>query len=715
MNELSTAVRRLRRAPGATAAMVATLALGIAAVTATFTVVNAIVLRPLPFPGSERAVVLCETAPRLEGFCVASPPNVEDWARASRAIERFGVARDWSFRLRAGGRTVPVSGGVATPGYFEVAGARAVLGRLLQPADGERGRPVAVLLAHDTWRRQFSSDPAVVGRVVAVDGRDATVVGVLAQDAYTPLVQAEAWLPLTAMNDDVTNRGWRGFAAIGRLAPGATLEAARQELQVVRAALAASYPETNRDFGIELQGLREHTAGRLQATLWAFLGAVSCVLLIGCANVAGLLLVRATRRNRELALRAALGASPVRLVRETLAESLVLAAAGAAVGLLLSWWGVRAFVALAPVGIPRLAEVALDARALGFGSVVAIGTVLLFGLAPAVNATRVDLVSALQGGRTTDGGGARFRHALVVTQVALALVLLAGAGVLARSLAGVLRWDPGFDARRVAALWLLATTEEYPTGPEAVAALERASDAVRELPGVAAAGLASAGPLFGGLETAGVAAFGRSEADAVAARWYDVGPGYFGTLGVAVVRGRDFAATDSAAAPAVAVVNQTLARRLWPGLDPLGRELTIEGERRAVVGVVRDVPPVTPGAGTPAEVFRPKRQYPRWGTFLLLRATGEPGALEQALRQRLTALDPGIELGRFRRSIRRSSGRSSRRASRSRWPAPSRSSRSRSPPSGSTACWPSRSPAARGRSASASRWARRPAGLRSPP
>ena len=470
----------------------------------------------------------------------------------------------------------------------------------------------------------------------------------LARDAYTPLVQAEAWLPLTAMNDDVTNRGWRGFTAIGRLAPGSTLEAARQELQVVRAALAASYPDTNRDFGLELQGLRERTAGGVQATLWAFLGAVCCVLLIGCANVAGLMLVRATARRRELAVRAALGASPARLVRETLAESLVLAAAGAAIGLLLSSWGLRAFVALAPASVPRLGEVGLDARALAFGSVVALGTVLLFGLAPAVSATRVDLVRALQGVRTTDGGGARFRRGLVVAQVALALVLLTGAGVLARSLAGVLRWDPGFDTRGVASLWVLAPTEEYRTGLEAVAALERASEVVRELPGVAAAGLASAGPLIGGVETAAVAAFGRSESDGVAARWYDVSPGYFGTLGVSVVRGRDFATTDGPAAPAVAVVNQALARRLWPGLDPLGRELTIEGERRAVVGVVRDVPPVTPGAATPAEVFRPKRQYPRWGTFLMLRASGDPGALERSVRQRLSALDPGLELGRFR-------------------------------------------------------------------
>jgi len=648
VNDLQTAVRRLRRSPGATAAMIGTLALGIAAVTATFTVVDAVVLRPLPFPGSERVLVLCETAPRLAGFCVASPPNVEDWAHASRSIERFGVARDWSFRLRAGGEPVPLGGGVATPGYFEVSGARARLGRLLRSEDLERGRPVAVVLAHGAWQRQFGADPAIVGRGVTVDGRDATIVGVLAEDAYTPMLQADAWLPLTAMADDPTNRGWRGFVAIGRLAPGATLEAARQEMTVVRAALAASYPATNREFGVELHALREQTAGALRGTLWTFLGAVCCVLLIGCANVASLMLVRGTGRSRELAVRAALGAGRARLARETLFEGVVLAAGGAAVGLLLSWWTVRALVTLAPPGVPRLAEIAVDARVAAFGTILSLATVLLFALVPAARATRVDLVSVLQGGRTTDSGGARLRRGLVVAQVAVALVLLTGAGVLAQSVAATVRWNPGFDTRHVAALWLLAPSEEYRTGIEAVAALERASEAVRELPGVVATGVSSAGPLFGGVETATVGAFGRPAAEAVAARWYDVGPGYFAALGLGLARGRDFAPTDGPGAPAVAVVNESMAQRLWPGADPLGRELTVEGARRAVVGVVRDVPPLPPGTVAAAEVFLPKRQFPRWGTFLVFRASQDPGALERTIRQRLAALDPGLEVGRLR-------------------------------------------------------------------
>ena len=316
-----------------------------------------------------------------------------------------------------------MSGGAATPGYFDVAGARPALGRLFAAADLERSGPVAVVLAHDTWRRQFAADPGVVGRAVTMDGRDAVVVGVLAEDAYTPLVEAEAWVPLTAIADDVTNRGWRGFGAIGRLAPGATIEGARQEMELVRKALAASYPEANRDYGLEVHGLREKTAAPLRGTLVAFLAAVSCLLLIGCANVASLMIVRATGRSRELALRAALGAARGRLVRETLAESLVLAAVGAALGLLVSWMAVRAFVVLAPARLPRVAEVTLDARALVFGTVVSLATVLVFGLAPALRAARVDLVSILQGARTTDGGGARVRRGLVVAQVALALAL----------------------------------------------------------------------------------------------------------------------------------------------------------------------------------------------------------------------------------------------------------------------------------------------------
>ena len=336
-------------------------------------------------------------------------------------------------------------------------------------------------------------------------------------------------------------------------------------------------------------------------------------------------------------------------MRETLAESLVLAAVGAALGLLVSWMAVRAFVVLAPARLPRVAEVTLDARALVFGTVVSLATVLVFGLAPALRAARVDLVSILQGARTTDGGGARVRRGLVVAQVALALALLASAGALGRTVAAALRWSPGFDPHGVAVFPLFVAPEAHRTGAEAVASLERASTEVAALPGVGRAALTSAGPLFGGVETATVGVFGRPADETVAARWYDVSPGYFGTLGLPLARGRDFEEADGPQSRAVAIVNETLARRLWPGVDPIGRELTAEDERRAVVGVVRDVPPLPPGAATPPEVFWPKRQYPRWGTFLVVRAaSGDPGSLERAIRERLAALDPALDVGRLR-------------------------------------------------------------------
>lgn len=648
MRDLVVAARRLRRSPAACAAMVLTLALGIAAVTTAFAVVNAVVLRPLPFPDSERAVILCETAPRLAGFCVASPANVADWARASRMIESFGTAREWPLRLRAGAETVPVAGGIATPGYFEVTRARAALGRLLQPGDLEPGRQAVVLLGHQAWRRYFAADPGVVGRAVAVDGRDATVVGVLAADAFTPELQVEVWLPLNAVEDDVANRGWRGFVALGRLAPGASLERARSELEVVRAGLAAAYPETNRDWGLAVLPLRDRTAAAVRANLWACLAAVGCVLLIGCANVAGLLLVRAIARRRELALRVALGAGRGRIVREVLAEGLLLAAAGAALGLLLSWWAVRAFVATAPEGVPRLAEIAIDGRVVAFTVVVSLATVVLFGIAPALRATHVDPTCLLHGARASDGGGAWLRRALVMGQVALALVLLAGTGALARGLARSLRWNPGFETAHLASVWLLAPAETCRTGEQAVALLERAADVVAELPGVSSTAIASAGPLFGGVETDSVGPPGRPEAERLSARWYDVGPGYFRTLGLPLLRGRDLAETDGPGAPAVAIVNETLARRLWPGADPLGRELATGAARRTVVGVVADVPPLSPREATPAEVYWPKRQDPRWGTFLVVRTLGAPGAIERAVRQRLAILDAGLEVGRLR-------------------------------------------------------------------
>ena len=364
IRDLRFAVRTLLRAPTFTIAVVVTMMLGIGATTSMFTVVNSIVLRPLPFPGSDRVVTLCETSPRVADRCVASPANVADWARASRALESAGVARTEAFIATTETGASSVRGGIASPGFFQVLQVRPALGRLIEDRDMPRGANTVALVSDGFWRRTLGGDPGAVGRALALDGRAVTVIGVLPADAYFPDIgSVDVWKPLTASVDNAENRNWRGFMALGRLSPGASLVSLRAELDVIRGRLAAAYPDANAGWGVRVADLRDQTVGPARATLWIFTATSAFVLLIACANVAGLLLVRATRRAPEFAVRASLGAGGGRLVRQLLTESLVLALTGGFLGLLLAGWTTRAFVSMAPATIPRLAEVAVDRRA----------------------------------------------------------------------------------------------------------------------------------------------------------------------------------------------------------------------------------------------------------------------------------------------------------------------------------------------------------------
>jgi putative ABC transport system permease protein len=637
--------RRWSRAPGWTLAVVATLALGIGATTAIFSAFDAIVLRPLPFPGSERIVALCETAPRVEGFCVASPPNVEDWARASRALDRFGVGRDWPFVLAAGGERTSVRGGIATGGLFELLGARAATGRLLADADLAPAANRVALLSWQLWTTRFGADPGVVGRAVEIDDRPVTVVGVLARESRLAGFESiELWMPLTATPDRVDNRAWRGFTALGRLAPGASLATARVEMRAIRERLATAHPAENGDWGLRLELLRQRLAGSLVATLRLLLAAVALLLAIAGVNVAHLLAAQAVRRESELALRAALGGGPGRLARQLLGESLALAAAGALGGVAIAAAATALLRPLLPPGIPRVEELGLDPRVLAFAVATTLAATLGFALPPAWRASRLEAGRAL--GSRRAGGPARRRASdlLVVGEVALALVLLAGAALLGRGVARLTAWDPGLPLDRLSPIWLSASPGRHPRGAQAVALFERVAEEVGALPGVEAAALGSAGPLFGGVETAEVAAAGAA-GGAARARWFDVGPGYFAALGLPLVAGRDLGAGDDAGAPPVAVVNRALAARLWPGADPLGRRLEVEGRLLEVVGVAADVPPLRADRPVEAEIYWPKRQSPRWGTWLIVRRAAGAGSLDQALAARIASVAPDLSVG----------------------------------------------------------------------
>jgi putative ABC transport system permease protein len=646
--DLRVAWRALRRSPAFSAAVIATMALGTGATASMFTLVNSIVLRPLPFPQSDRVVALCETSPRVEGWCVASPVNVADWAAQASTLESAGVARTESFIARGDDGAEGVRGAIASPGFFRVLRARPAFGRLFEDRDMNRGANAVALVSHGFWQRTLGGTPAAIGRTVDLDGRAVTVIGILPADAYIPdLGWVDVWKPLTASIDDVDNRNWRGFTAIGRLAARRSLADLQGELGVIGARLAAAYPDSNAGWGIRAVPLRDQIVGSTAATLWIFLGATTLVLLIACANVAGLLLVRAAGRAPEFAVRASLGAGGRRLAAQLLTEAAVFSTAGGALGLLIASWTTTLLVGMAPEYIPRLDEVALDARVVLATVLVSAATAAVFGLAPARQASRSDLESFLKGRRHAGGGGTRLRSALVVAQIALALILLAGAGLLTKAFGRIAQREPGFARHEVVTSWMLAPSSTYPVGTAAVAVLERAREAVAALPGLRSVALGSGGPLFGGVETGTMSVEGRPEGDASDAppvNWFDVSPEYFEALGVPVVRGRGITPADASGAPNVAVVNQTLAARFFAGADPIGQRVTVGEHTSQIVGVVGDVRPYRPDRPTPSEIYWPIRQYPRLAAYLVMRTGPGVEVPERLLRARVATVDPSLQI-----------------------------------------------------------------------
>jgi putative ABC transport system permease protein len=606
----------------------------------------------LAFAEPQDLLTLCETNPQVEGFCVASPPTVADWADRAETLETIGLGRTWPMLWNRPEEARGVDGGLATPGLFHVLGVQPALGRLLAADDLTVGAPRVALVSHALWRDELSGRPAAVGDLVTLDGEPHRVVGVLPAGFEVPRLEGvELWVPLPFSPRAEENRGWRGFAVLARMAEGRRLEHVESELALVQAQLAVEHPETHEGWGVRVEGLHDHLVGGVRSTLLLFLGAVGLVLLVAAANVAHLILARATVRRRELALRTALGASRRQLTRLALAEGAVLSVAACAAGVLLALVGTRVFLDLAPAGIPRLDQVSLDGGVLAFALLLAALTSVLFAVLPAASLGEDRLGALLHEVSAGEGPSrTRLRGLLVVAEVAMAVTLLAGAGLLARSFVNLLTWDPGFEREGLLTAPLFSSPGKHPRSEDVLRAHEAAAEAVAALPGVRSVGLASAGPLFGGRETdQALPAGGSPPAEGLPVRWYDVGPRYFATLGVPILHGRGFTTQDRRGRPRVALVNETAARSLWPGRDAVGERLRIDDfeEPFEVVGVVRDVPPLRRGEPVEPEVYWPYAQLPRWAVFLVIRTDADPAALVQPAQARLEALDPNLQIGRW--------------------------------------------------------------------
>ncbi|MGH9404054.1 MAG: ADOP family duplicated permease, partial [Terriglobia bacterium] len=633
-------LRQLRRNPGFTAVAVITLALGIGANTAIFSVVDAVLLRPLPYPQPERLVgVISMQMPYKRGG-QASYPDFLDWRVRNHVFDQMAVFRTENFTLVGRGEPEHLPGAVVSADLLSLLGVTPRLGRSFLPGDDKPGAvngANAVILSYGFWQQQFGSDPRVVGRGINLDGLPYTVVGVAPRGFQFPIQGApvDLWTTIAVdMGGMAKERGAHYLDVIARLKPRITIAQAQAEMSAIVRALNEEHPDIH-PRGARVVPILDGLAGPARPALLVLLGAVGCLLLIACANVANLLLARAASRQREMSIRAALGASRARVMRQVLTESTLLSSIGGLLGLWLGLRGVDILVRVVPVDIPRLAQVGLDRRVLVFTAVVSLLTGILFGLAPAVSGFKFELAESLkESGRGPSQGShrARTHGALVIGEVAVALVLLAGAGLLIRSFLGLAQVDPGFDPHHVLTL-RLDSPATYSWARQLVffaQVIERA----RALPGVR-----SASGVFGlpfsevdadtGFDIEGhpVPKANRPETNYVA-----VAPDYFRTLGIPLQKGRDFTARDNLSAPPVAIINETLARRYFPDQDPIGRRIQPgisngygdKNPMREIVGVVGDVKVHSLAAGPEPQCYVPLAQSPLGLMTLVVRTNGDP-------------------------------------------------------------------------------------------
>ena len=677
LSDLRFALRTLlRRTPGFTAAAVATIAIGVGGVAAVFGVVDRVLLQPLPYADAGRLVRLWESAPRRNReFASVSPANYLDWKReaaggrgAFAAMAAYAPEEETSLTGPDGAERVVLSR--VTPDLWALLGVAPRLGRGFLPEEGDPGgdRGRAVVLGHALWTRAFGGDPAVVGRTIVLGGEAHTVVGVMAAGFDIPRNYSELWAPLAFTNEERSGaRDRRYLRVLGRLAPGATLDGARREMAALARRLEGDFPDANAGFGVRMTPIGEViVAPELRRSLVVLLGATAMVLLIACANVASLLLARGAARAREMAVRAALGASTLRIVRQLLTESVLLAAIGGAVGLLLAVGAVELLVAYGPPDVPRLSEVRVDARVLGVGMLAALATGALFGVIPAWRAARPGLRDALSTrGDSAGGGGAGQRRgaminhgptALVVAQVALAVTLLAGAGLLIKGVARLQRVDPGFDPRGALAVRVALPEQPYADPARRRAFYAQLAERAGALPGVEAAGAVSSLPMRGPNPGRSFVIEGRVAATGEETPGADLRvatPAYFDAMRIAVAAGRAFRAADDADAPPVVLVSESLVRRFWPGermSDVVGRRIgdSPTGPWSTIVGVVADVRHFGLDAEPRPMLYAPHAQRPAPSMTLVLRVAagaGDPPRLVPSVRAIVRSLDPNQPLG----------------------------------------------------------------------
>ena len=656
LQDLRYSIRMLVKNPGYTAVALLTLALGIGANSAIFSVVNGVLLRPLSFNDPD-SLALIRATNREKGIATHHVSHLDalDWKAQSQSFDDIALMAYWTFNLTEVEEPEHIQGALATPNLFQMLGKQPMLGRAFMSEEAQPGKDNVVILGYGLWQRRFGADKNVIGQKLTLNGVVSTVIGVAGADFGYPYNDVDIWAPFVGEQEQ---RGSRWLLALGRLKAGVTPKQAQADLDTIASRLELAYPDTNAGWGVNLISLHEQITRDIRPALLVLLGAVGLVLLIACANVATLTLARATSRRKEIAVRTAMGATRQRIIRQLLTESIILSLLGGMLGILASFWVIDSLVALAPDNIPRLSEVSVDWLVLGFTLAVSLLTGALCGLAPALLSSSIDVHSTLKEESGAVGGVSRhrLRGLLVVSEVSLSLVLLVGAGLLIQSFLRVQRIDAGFNPENLLTMQLMLTGPGYGASARRQTFVDETLSRIEALPGVKSASAISTLPIGGtsGRVNLSFVAEGRQvrEGQDPNAYYRSVSPGYFQTMGIALAAGRHFTDHDNETAPRVAIINQRMAHRIWPDQDPIGKRVRWsdgpwsggEPQWMTIVGVVADVKQYGLETEEELAIYVPYAQKTtawRW-LSLVVRTNAEPTSLARAVTGEIHLVDRNL-------------------------------------------------------------------------
>ena len=649
-------VRMLRKKPAFTLIAVVSLALGIGANTTVFSVINAVLLKSLPFKDPESLVLVwgdSTNEDRLKGRNQLSATDVADFRAQTTAFEDIATYTGWNPLMSGDTEAERVPAIQVGDGFFKVMRGAPMLGRVFTPEEQEEGKDFVIVLGYGLWQRRFNANPNVVNTTVALNGRPYTIVGVMGPD-FHPLPQSlvrpqgQFYRPIAEPYDD-QHRDSRHVRAIARLKPGVTVDQAQTDVQLITRRLQQEHPTTNKNQGAVVVSITDDTVGGYKLTLWLIFGAVVFVLLVACANVANLLLAKATVRQKEMTIRAAIGAARAQIVRQLLTESLLLSFLGGAVGLMLAVWGTRAVESVASRINPSFSDISIDYRTLLFTFAACVLTGLIFGVAPALQISRLDLTDALREGRSSGGSSRqnRIRGGLVVAEVALTLVLLVCAGLLIRTVMQLRDVNTGFNSDNVLTMNIGLPGIKYPKPENVVSFYKQATERIASLPGVKAAGITSVLPLSDNFDGRGLAVedHPKPEGEEISVDMYVVTPGYLRAMEIPMRHGRAITDADTTDSALVALINQTMAEQLWPNQDPIGRRIKFPGTQknpqpwRTIVGVVNDVAQYSLDQKAPMQIYLPHSQFPTSFDTIVVKTENDPRGLAAAIRREIQAVD----------------------------------------------------------------------------